>query len=428
MKDLIVSVLEKCDVKEYLINEITQESAELFFVKKTLDMKRAKKVTSYKVTVYREFEKNGKKCKGSSFFKLFPGMEEAEIKDAVESAKLAASFVANPTYEIVEPTENGFVEMKSDMLNHTMEENAKIMAEALFAEDNREDVFINSAELFIYDTTARIYNSKGVDAGYRKLSVSGEFVAQCKAPQDVETYKSFKYNNLDVEALKRKVRTALTYTKSRAEATDAPKTGNYRLILSDEYMSTLFSFYDSKADASYIYTGYSDYKVGTDVQVSERNDKVTGDRITLTLKASEPYSSEGIRMKDRIQLDKGVLKTITGDARFSQYIGTEATGYYTDIQIEPGTVSVEDMKKKPYLHVVNFSDFQMDDFTGHFGGEIRLAYLFDGEKVTPVTGGSVNGSWFDVQGKLTFSKEMQTEKGYEGPVAVCMDDIPVAGK
>lgn len=428
MKDLIISVLKECGVREYILSETTQESAELFFIKKSLDMKRAKKVTTYNVVVYTEFEKKGKKCKGSSPFTLFPGTERDEIKKSVESAMLAASFVANPTYKLAEVSENGFVTIKSDMLDNSMEENVRIMADALFAEDNRTDVFLNSAEMFLYDTTVRIYNSNGIDEGYRKLSVSGEFVAQCKTPQDVETYKDFKYNRLDTEALKRKVRTALEYTKSRAEAKEAPATGSYRLILSDEYMNTLFDFYKSKADASYIYADYSDYKVGRDVQTSERSTEVSGDRITLTLKAAEPYSPEGLRMKDHVLLDRGILKNVTGNLRFAQYIGIEPTGQYSDYRVEPGTTPVEEMKKKPYLHVVNFSDFQMDDFTGHFGGEIRLAYLFDGEKVTPVTGGSVNGSWFDVQGRLTLSKEMQTEKGYEGPLAVCMENIPVAGK
>ena len=52
----------------------------------------------------------------------------------------------------------------------------------------------------------------------------------------------------------------------------------------------------------------------------------------------------------------------------------------------------------------------------------------DGETVIPVTGGSVNGNWFDVQGRLTLSSESVIEKGYEGPLAVCMEDIPVAGE
>ena len=92
-----------------------------------------------------------------------------------------------------------------------------------------------------------------------------------------------------------------------------------------------------------------------------------------------------------------------------------------------GSVSLEEMERSPYLEVVNFSDFQMDSFTGHFGGEIRLAFLYDGEKRIPVTGGSINGNILEAQKNLVFSKEMQVEKDFEGPVAVCMEQINVAG-
>ncbi|MCM1065926.1 MAG: TldD/PmbA family protein, partial [Eubacterium sp.] len=64
---------------------------------------------------------------------------------------------------------------------------------------------------------------------------------------------------------------------------------------------------------------------------------------------------------------------------------------------------------------------------GHFGGEIRLAFLYDGEKVIPVTGGSVNGNILEAQKGLVFSRETQTEGIFEGPMAVSMEHINVAG-
>lgn len=427
MTDRILAALKKLDIKEYLIVEEQSRSAQMFFIKKTLDMKRVTDYTAYTVTVFVDFEKDSKQCKGHSKVYIFPGMTDGEIEAILSDAVFAAGFAANPTYEIPGPSDNTFLDTDSDMAANSMEENCRIVTEALFAEDTRTDVFINSAELFLYDTAYKIINSKGIDAGYRRLKIWGEFVAQCRQPQDVETYKNFSYKNLDTGALRDKVRKTLEYTKARAEAHTAPETGNYRLILSDEYIATLFDFYLSKADASYVYAGYSDYSIGKDVQVSEEKPEVTGDRLNVLLKASKPYSSEGIRMKDRVLLKEGRLETITGTARFAHYLGTEPTGDYEDIKVEAGTTSVEEMKKKPYLWVVNFSDFQMDDFTGHFGGEIRLAFLYDGDKVTPVTGGSVNGSWFDVQGRLVLSSETQIEKGFEGPLAICMEDIPVAG-
>ncbi len=64
MTDKILAALAAEKVGEYLIKKTVQKSAELFFIKKTLDVKRAKEFTQYEVTVYRDFEKNEKACKG----------------------------------------------------------------------------------------------------------------------------------------------------------------------------------------------------------------------------------------------------------------------------------------------------------------------------------------------------------------------------
>ena len=80
------------------------------------------------------------------------------------------------------------------------------------------------------------------------------------------------------------------------------------------------------------------------------------------------------------------------------------------------------------LWAVAFSDFQMDHMSGHFGGEIRLAYLIEADgTVTPVTGGSVNGSILEAQRSLVFSQERYLTAAYDGPYAVRLKDVSVAG-
>ena len=91
-------------------------------------------------------------------------------------------------------------------------------------------------------------------------------------------------------------------------------------------------------------------------------------------------------------------------------------------------MSFDDMKAHKGLYVVNFSDFQMDSLSGFFGGEIRLAYYNDGEKIVPVTGGSVNGTIIDAQKDFEFSKETQEPSTFAGPKAILLKDISVAGK
>ena len=430
MKEKILASLKRLNVKEYVINVTSYKSAQMFFVKKSLDSKRAENTKTYNVNVYRTFDKDGKEMKGNSSVYVYNGMTEEEIDASLSRAYLAASFVCNPTYDLMDCTENKFITMESDLFDHTLEECCEKASEALFAEDNRSDVFINSAEVFAYETTVEIISSTGIASGYVKRTISGEFVAQCKEPQDVETYKDFRYNNLDCESLKSKVSKTLEYTLDRARATQAPKAGKYRVIVSDSYVSDVFSYYSGRAQAGYVYAGYSTFEIGQNVQALDAEGEfaeIKGDKVSMTLVPTEPLSGEGIWQKELELLDNGVLKAFYGGLRFSRYLGIEPTGFFGCVNVAPGTMSVEDMKKEPYLWVVNFSDFQLDDFTGHFGGEIRLAFLYDGEKVTPVTGGSINGSIIDSQTKMHFSKELQRSADFVGPYAMCFEDVPVAG-
>lgn len=431
MKEKILASLKRLNIEEYIINISKYKSAQMFFIKKSLDTRRAENTVSYNVNVFRKFDKNGTEMKGMSSVHIYNGMTDAEIDDSIKRAYLAASFVCNPTYDLMECKKNDFIKMESDLFNYSLEECCEKVSEALFSEDNRSDVFINSAEVFVYENNEEIISSTGIDSGYTKRHISGEFVAQCKEPQDVETYKDFKYYTLDTESLKAKVRKTLDYTLDRAKAKEAPKAGKYRVIISDHYVSDIFSYYSGRSQANYIYAKYSTFEIGQNVQALNADGEyaeIKGDKISMTLVPTEPLSDEGIWQKERVLLDNGELKTYHGGLRFSRYLGIEPTGYYGTLKVDAGSMSVEDMKKKPYLWVVNFSDFQMDDFTGHFGGEIRLAFLYDGEKVTPVTGGSINGSLLDTQTNVILSKEIQREANFTGPYALCFEDVPVAGE
>ena len=419
----IKAVLKELEIDLYSITEVKKEAVELYFIKKALDMRRYNDVTDTNITVYRDFEKNGKKMRGSSTTLLYNTMNYEEMKAAISAAYYAASFVCNPYYEIPSGSPEACVTIPSKLMEQSLEESALQLAQALYEPDTLNDVFINSAEFFSRKSTVRIVSSQGIDVSYVKASISGEFVAQCISPADVETYKSFHYNDLELDAMKALATDALDLTKSRAIATAAPKTGKYHVILSDQQVETMLSYYVEHSYSDYIYPGYSNYKVGTKVQGEE----VTGELLNIDLKATEPYSSEGIPMTDRPLITDGTLNVIQGNSRFAYYLGIPAIGHYETLHVKNGTVSIEEMKKDNYLHIVNFSDFQMDSLSGDFGGEIRLAFLFDGKTVTPVTGGSISGNITNYHDKLIFSKERQVRAEFDGPLAMLLKDIQVSG-
>ncbi|MBD5459470.1 MAG: hypothetical protein HDR26_00780 [Lachnospiraceae bacterium] len=430
MTEKILSALKACGAQIYQITETKEESAELFFIRRSLDMKRLKEVHQASVTVYRQFGEGEGRMLGSATVQLQDSFTVKQMEEMLRDALYAAGFVKNKYYELYQGAQEApDAEKKAKGLQEnppseqSLSELAQCYARAMFAEDTQEDVFLNSAEIFAGRTTCRILNSRGVDVSYVKSRVNGEFVAQCTAGQDVETYQHFAYEDMNTQALQKKVRETLEMTRARACAVSAPPAGEYRVILSGSYVKQIFNYYINRSASGMIYPKYSTFQTGCDVQGEE----VQGERINLTLKATVPYSGEGIPMKDRELIRDGKLQLIHGGNRFAYYLSLEPTGEYRGCRAPEGSVSLEEMKRDPYLEVVNFSDFQMDSYSGHFGGEIRLAFLYDGERKIPVTGGSINGTILEAQKHLMFSREMQTEEDFEGPAAVCLGTVKVAG-
>lgn len=415
MINKILNILKEKEINTYLINTVSEESYELFFIKKNLDMKRLKHTLKYELTVYNDFLKNDVKMRGSATCQIYPDMTDDEISKKIADSYYASSFVTNPYYPLPSYEENTNYKASSYDINDAI----KIMTDAIFTDKIDEKCFINSAEIFFIKKNTRIISSENVDVNYSSQHIEGEFVAQCTEPDDVETYQDFYYDTPDADSLRSLVNDTLKITMDRAKAIKISDTGKIKLILSGQYVSDLLSFYTSRASASMIYPKYSDFKLNEQVQ----GDNIKGDLLNIELIAKYPYSAEGICMKNLPLLENGVLKTIHGNSRFCHYLNTKPTGIYDCIKVNDGDTSIETLKSKRYLHVVNFSDFQMDALSGRFGGEFRLAYYFDGEKEIPVTSGSISGSIIELADNITLSSEHQKLKGYEGPLAISIENV-----
>ena len=351
-------------------------------------------------------------------------MNQDEVDRAVKEAFYAASFVCNKYYDIPSGKKEEHKIIKSSLNDYDTDEIVLKAAEALYAEDVRTDAFINSLEIFADRINTQIINSKGIDVSFSKTVLWGEFVTQSLEPQDVEIYYDFDYNEFNADVMKERVRTALDMTISRANAVEMPPTGDYDVILSGDDVKNVFDYYEQRADGSMIYPKYSSFKTGTSIQ----GDKVNADKLNIKLVATQPYSDEGIPMKDRVLVSNGELKLITASSRFAHYLGIEATGNYSHVSVAAGSKSLKELRTGRYLEIMRCSGFEMDSFSGHFGSEIRLAFYHDGDTVIPVTGGSFAGSIFDVQSEMVFSKELQLEKDYDGPYAVKFKNIKVSGR
>lgn len=419
MIERILAALEKCGISLWRINEKAEETAELFFVRKQLDTRRSKDVHKYEITVFRDVEGR----RGFTSVVLIASMDDGQLIRELEGAYYAAQFAANPPYALADPVKAPPVEKTGALAEAPLAQSAGEMARALFAPDTREDAFVNSAELFVSRKQMRILSSEGTDVSYTDVNVNGEFVVQCREPEDVEIHNTFSYDSLNTEALTAKVEEALTFVRDRARAQRILTSGKYDLVLSGNQVFTILSYYMQRSSASVVYAKYSTWQQGECVQ----GEDIQGERVDLTLCATVPYSEEGTPMADMPLLRDGKLEAYHGLNRFCRYLNVKPTGNYRKLSSANGSVSFQELKKGPCLWAVTFSDFQMDAMSGHFGGEIRLAYLIDGDTVTPVTGGSVNGSILEAQKALTFSTERYTTARYDGPYAVRLTGVNIAG-
>ncbi len=423
MLEKIKKALSKLNIERWRINEVKEESAELFFVKHNLDTRRIKDTHKFTVTVYRQSEKDGKKLVGNMSASVISSMSYEEIENAIESAYYAAQFAMNPYFDAPEKVTSDTIVKQGELASAPLAESAGKMAAAVFAADKNKHAYVNSTEVFCHKTFTHILTSEGTDVSFTDAVCKGDYVVQCKSPEDVELINQFEYDDVDTDALEQGVKEYLDFVYDRACAQRVLKSGKYNVVLSGKNLAEILSYYTEKSAADMIYPGYSAWKIGDGVQGN-----VTGDALGLSLVATRPFSGDGIKMKDLKVIDDGRLLAIHGSTPFCRYLGIAPTGAYEKTRCEnKGNVSFEDMKKQPCLWAVAFSDFQMDSFSGHFGGEIRLAYLIEDGKITPVTGGSINGSLIEAQQNMRFSKERFVSAHYEGPYAVEFGNISVAG-
>ena len=351
MIDRIKKALSRIAPAAWRIEKTEEETAELFFVKKQLDTRRFKEVTRYTVSVFRD---RGDQ-RGMTSVTLPAELSYEEIEKRLREAYEAAAYAMNPAYVQPDPVREKVARPKHMLFARPLAVSAGVVSRALFAPDNGKDAFLNSAEIFVGRKTERVLSSEGSDVSWHNGFVKGEFVAQCKEPEDVEIYRDFEYDMVRPGALSELVAETLRFAADRARAQKILKSGEYDLILTGDKVGTVLEFYEDRGSAPMVYAGYSPWKKGEAVQQAAEGFEA----LELSLAATEPFSREGIPMKDRPLLEKGVLKTLHGGNRFCRYLGEEPTGDYRKIRCgNAGSLTLSELKKAPCLWAVIFSDFQ----------------------------------------------------------------------
>ena len=432
MINKVISLLKiNKKISGYKIYETNTESVELFFIKKSLDMDRAKVVSHLMLTVYVDFEEENAHFRGSSSSEIHPTMTEEAILRTIERLSFSASFVKNEVYPLPSKEGNNPKIVISNLNEKPLSEWIPEITEAIYKEDIYDKGGINSAELFLNKNTTRIVNSKGIDVSYSNYDGTVEFITTWKEKEEeIELYRNVDFSSFNPEQLHMEIANMISQCKDKALAKPTPILDKIPILLTGAPVKEFFLYYYDQASAISAYEKESTLKVGDNVQ----GENIIGDKLSITLDPqlnnstfSVPYDDDGFPLS-KIELYKdGILKRNFGSVRYCHYLNIEPTGEICNIIISGGSKLKSELKQTPYLELIAFSDFQMNPVTGYFAGEIRLGYYYDGNSIISVTGGSISGNIKDVHSNMYLSKELQQDNDFVGPETILLNGASIAG-
>jgi PmbA protein len=418
-------------VDEWMIKNTMQHSTELFFVKDELQMNRSKDVQKISLTVYKNFEIDGNKFKGSSVVNINPTDSVEDIENKINTGILAASFVKNQYYPLTQPVDDKAPEITSDFAKGDVVDTICKVVDQIYKDNHKYNADINSAEFFITISDVTIINSNGVNVHFPLYNCEIEIITEADGEEEsIELFDIINFSNLDKEYISEKILTQLEYTSLRAKAKKTPKLNDIPVILRGSAIHPFWTYYLNQASANSKHQHLHDNNVNDNIQ----GEDIIGDKLTIIAKPviegsvdNGYYDSTGFFLKEYPLYEEGILKTLHGSTRFASYLGIEPTGAVRNIEVIGGKFTEAELKKEPYLEVVSFSAFQMDAMTGFFGGEFRLAIYFDGENYIPLSHGAVQANIKEAQKEMFLSKETSLVQDTISPKAIKFNKMTIVG-
>jgi PmbA protein len=418
----IEKLLNNSSLDAWKINGTKTETYELFFVHSKLETVRATDTDAVTVTVYCDHD--GKK--GHSSFKLYASTTESEAQNKIESAKKKAALISNEYYDLpANETLDGAID--TNISDYEPREVAARIADAVFSSDMLDMGSMNALEIFINKYTVTVKNSRGIDKREVKYGVMIEAIPTWNEGESVELYEAIRTSEFDYNKIKTEIEAKMREVRDRGRAKAPEKKLDCPVVLPAEELSQLFGELAYALDYSAVYTRQNPFSEGDNIQKSPM-----GDKITVTMKgqlkgctASSLFDGDGTTLVDTKVIEDGVAVSYFGGDRFAQYLGKKATGMLSCCEVECGTLSDEELMKKPYFECVSMSGLQLDIYNDYIGGEVRLAYYFDGEKKIPVTGISISGKLSDALNSIRLSTEQEQAGRYYGPKLAAFDGIEI---
>lgn len=422
---------------------------EQYFIREKTEQLRAVDELQYSLTVYVDSEAEGKKFRGEATVTIQPSHTESEIQAKIRQALFAASKSKNPWFDLPGPAApkvslppSGFESLDEGTRMETLRaalfspetESPQATGGEAVAGLGGPSSRVNSLELFLSRGEKTFSNSKGLEfstLGWRGYS---EFVVEADAPQGaVELFDDIEFSEPDEARLREATGSRLAQVRDRAVALPLPSLADIPVILRGKEAEEVFAWFFGNSTTAAIFTKASPFSLGTNVQAPEKGGEaadpldIHAEPFISGLAASSAFDSDGFPLERTPVIVGGYLKTLVGGIRYADWLGVERKGSFPLFSVSPGSVTLAEMRERPYLEPVMFSDFRLDGLTGDFGAEIRLAYWFDGKTRRPVTGGSISGSMTELRSTMIRSRERGLATHSLCPQAVLLKGVSITG-
>ena len=406
--DIIKTLKANKKISDYELTLINKDSRELFYVLDHLEINRAVKIDSATIRVYV----SDKKTTGSSMVMLTAADDEKSLAKKLNAAVTRAKSARNQYYPLAEKTVNINEEKKNKQDLNLI---ASKVAEAVLKADHFKNGWINSTEIFVSNIREELINSKGVDHKSEYFKIEIECIPTwSNKKEEFELYKFYQSNRIDYKQITAEITEILELAKARSQALTLKQVklpDDLPVLVKNDMLEVIVDNFAYDLSYRNVFMKENHYNI---------NDVLSENRFDLAMKpcingcvSSHKYDSHGVVLKSKTLIRKGVVKNNFGDIQFGYYLGEkDITGSIPVAEIKAEGINY---KKEKHLIIENFSAPQLEENSGYWGGEVRLARYFDGKKYIPLTGFSIAGNIYEDIKKVEFSKEQTLMNSYKGP-------------
>ena len=413
LKDIMEVVASKEGICDFRVVEDEKQSYELFFVHGKLETARKADSLERNLTVYVNHDDK----RGSNTFGISASMDRDELSARTDEAIKNAKLIFDEPY-VLPNDETCDVLIESDLAHVDPKEAATKLADAASCANTQKGLDINALEVFVVKRVLHVVNNRGIDKTQTKYIAHIEAIPTANGENEsVELFESYDLASLDVDMLKEEISARLEDAKARLSAKKPEQKLSCPIILNAYELGTLFKELASDANYANAYMHVNLHEVGDALQTAPE-----GDALCITVRgsmkdsaASNCFDLDGTNLTDREIVHDGRIVAGYGASRYAGYLGKTPTGALGCVDVRAGTTPIEALESEPHLELVYLSGLQVEPLSDYIGGEIRLAYYFDGEKKTPVTGIAFSGKLSDVLNTITLSAERTTLGAYSGP-------------